>query len=194
MLLVQEILISEAIIEEQFICNLKACKGACCWEGDYGAPLDADELPVLESIYEAIVPFLSAEGQQALDEQGLYVFNEQAKVYETPLVEGGACAYMIINELGVAKCAIESANLAGATDFKKPISCHLYPIRVKENHQSGFKALNYDKWEICSAACTLGEENQVAVYQFVKDAIIRKFGEDFFQELDRMAQYLKSEE
>lgn len=191
MILVQDIVVSEAIIEEQFMCNLNACKGACCWEGDYGAPLEEDELKILERIYDQLEPFLSKEGRAVL-KNGLYTYNSETNNYETPLVNGKACAYLTYDQKGVAKCGIEHAYRSGAVDFMKPISCHLYPIRIKEEKKSGFVALNYDEWDICSAACTLGKQKQVAVYQFVKEAIVRKFGLDFYEELDAMASYLKN--
>ena len=193
MLLVQEILVSESVVEEQFICNLNACKGACCWEGDYGAPLETEELHTLENIYDEVQPFLTKEGRQVLETGGLFNYNEQTKEYETPLINNRACSYMIRDTNGIAKCGIEAAYRAGTIDFIKPISCHLYPIRVKENEKNGFVALNYDQWDICSAACELGKQEKMPVYQFVKPALIRKFGEDFYDELNAMAHYLKEE-
>ncbi|MCB0569007.1 MAG: DUF3109 family protein [Phaeodactylibacter sp.] len=190
MLLIRDVLISDDVIEKQFLCNLSACKGACCWEGDYGAPLDEEELGVLKHIYEQVAPFLLPEGRQAIREQGVFTYYEDNDSFGTPLVNNGPCAYMIYDEQGVAKCGIEQAFLAGKTDFKKPISCHLYPIRVAGNPELGFVALNYDEWDICSAACTLGKQKQIPVYQFVKDAIIRKYGQDFYDELDAAAQHL----
>lgn len=191
MLVISDILVSNDIVEEQFVCNLNACKGACCWEGDWGAPLEAAELPLLGEIYDQIEPYLSPEGKAVLQEEGLFTYYEEAKEYGTPLLKNGACAYLVYDELGIAKCGIEQAYLGGATDFKKPISCHLYPIRVDENKETGFEALNYDKWEICSAACQLGKKEQVPVYKFVKEALIRKYGEDFYRELDAAAAYLR---
>ncbi len=194
MLIVKDVLVSDEIVEEQFICNLKACKGACCWEGDWGAPLEKAELQILEQIYEHVAPYLGAEGKAVIKEEGLFTYYKEPKEYGTPLLKNGACAYMIYDELGIAKCGIEQAYLAGATDFKKPISCHLYPIRVKANEETGFEALNYDEWDICSAACQLGKKEQVPVYRFVKDALVRKYGEDFYEELDMIAKYVLREE
>ena len=191
MLLVQEILVSESVVEEQFICNLNACKGACCWEGDYGAPLEPEELNTLENIYDEVQSFLTKEGREVLETNGLFNYNSQTKEYETPLLNDGACAYMIKDKKGTAKCGIEAAHRAGKIDFIKPVSCHLYPIRIKENEKNGFVALNYDQWDICSAACELGKQNKTPVYQFVKNAIVRKFGLAFYEELDAMANYLK---
>jgi len=194
MLIVKDILVSDEIVEEQFICNLKACKGACCWEGDWGAPLERAELKILEQIYEHVAPYLSEEGKAVIKEEGLFTYYEEPQEYGTPLLKNGACVYMTYDELGMAKCGIEQAYLAGATDFKKPISCHLYPIRVNADEKTGFEALNYDEWDICSAACQLGKKEQVPVYRFVKEALVRKYGEDFYEELDMIAKYVLREE
>jgi hypothetical protein len=190
MIIVQDKLVSDELVEEHFICDLNACKGACCWEGDYGAPLEEAELPVLKAIYEQVKPFLLPEGRAAIEEQGQYVWVEESQGYATTLVNNGPCAYMTRDALGIAKCGIEQAWKAGIIDFKKPISCHLYPIRVEKNEEVGFEALNYDRWEICSAACTLGKKEKMPVYQFLKEAIIRKYGEDFYEELDGAGRWI----
>ncbi len=190
MLMIDDVLISEDVIEEQFICNLKACKGACCWEGDFGAPIEEEERYTLERIYEEVKPFLSPRGRAVIEQEGPYAYYEDNDSYGTPLIDGGACAYMTYDEKGIAKCGIEQAYNAGKTDFKKPISCHLYPIRVKVDERVGLQALNYDRWDICSAACTLGRQHQMPVYRFLKEAIIRKYGADFFEQLDAAAKAL----
>ncbi len=190
MLIVQEKLVSEDIINKKFLCNLNACKGACCWEGDFGAPLEKEELTTLANIYEDIKPFLTVEGIDAIEQKGLYIYYDEPKEYGTTLLDNAACAYLTHDDNGIAKCGIEKAYEAGVTDFKKPISCHLYPIRVSKNDQTGFEALNYDSWDICNAACELGEKEQLPVYKFVKEAIIRKYGTDFYEELSAAAEYL----
>ena len=164
MIVVQDKIVSDDLVEEQFICNLKACKGACCWEGDYGAPLETAELSILEEELEQIKPFLSPAGLKAIEEQGSYAWFKPEKNWGTPLVAGGPCAYMVM-ENGVAQCGIEKAWKAGETTFQKPISCHLYPIRVEENEETGFEALNYDRWDICAAACELGKKRANARLQ-----------------------------
>jgi hypothetical protein len=191
MIIVQDKLVSDDVVEEQFVCNLTACKGACCWEGDSGAPLEKGELPILDEIFEQVKPYLSPAGIAAIEAQGKYVFFEEAKEWGTTLVDNGPCAYMTL-EGGVAQCGIERAWRDGKVDFRKPISCQLYPIRVEKNEIAGFEALNYDRWEICSAACEKGKKEQVPVYVFLKEAIIRKYGEDFYEELDGAAQFLKN--
>ena len=190
MLLIGEVLISDDVIREAFLCNLSACKGACCWEGDLGAPVEPEERYILEQIFETVKPFLSPAGRAAIEQEGLYTYDEKDGGYATPLIDGGPCAYMVYDEKGIGQCGIEQAFNAGKTDFKKPISCHLYPIRASVDERVGMQALNYDRWEICSAACDLGRQQQLPVYRFLKDALIRKFGEDFYEELDAAAKNL----
>jgi hypothetical protein len=191
MVIIQDKLISDDVFEKQFICNLKACKGACCWEGDYGAPLEDAELEILDQIYDLVKPFLNKKGQAAIEEKGKYVYYEEegAQEYGTTLLDNGACAYMTF-EKGSAKCGIEAAYNAGVIDFKKPISCHLYPIRVESNPDANFEALNYDEWDICAAACELGKKEEVPVYQFLKEPIIRKYGEAFYDEMEHAGKHL----
>jgi hypothetical protein len=177
-------IISEDIIENDFVCNLSACKGACCVEGDAGAPLDKDELETLEDIFPKVKPFLREEGLKAIEEQGIYTTNPFGE-HETPLIDGADCAYVIFDENHKALCGIEEAYNQGVIDWKKPVSCHLYPVRVKD--YSEFSAVNYDKWHICDDACTLGKELQVPIYKFVKQALIRKFGADWYNELEATA-------
>lgn len=190
MILIQEKLVSDDLVEKQFMCNLQACKGACCWEGDFGAPLEADEIEILEKEHDKIEPFLSAEGKALIQKNGVSSYYEEPAEYGTPLLKNGACAYMTYDEKGIAQCGIELAYKNGDIAFKKPISCHLYPIRVLKEEATAFEALNYDKWDICSAACKKGKEQKIAVYQFAKEALIRKYGIEFYEELDAAAQFL----
>ena len=189
MLIIQDILVSDEVVEQQFVCNLNACKGACCWEGDFGAPLEAAELPILREIYAAVEPYLGEESKAVIEAQGKYTRFGKDREYGTPLVANGACAYMTFDELNIARCGIEQAWRARKTTFRKPISCHLYPIRVSKHPAGVFEALNYDRWDICSAACELGVKEEMPVYQFLKEPLIRKYGEDFYDELDAAAQY-----
>jgi hypothetical protein len=193
MIVVQDKLVSDDVVSEQFVCNLSACKGACCWEGDSGAPLEKAELAELDAIFEQVMPYLSPAGIAAIEAQGKYIWYEEAQEWGTTLVDNGPCAYMTLDTLGVAQCGIERAWRDGVVAFRKPISCQLYPIRVEKNEQVGFEALNYDRWDICSAACEKGKKEQVPVYVFLKDAIIRKYGVDFYEELDGAAQFLKEQ-
>lgn len=176
-------IVSDEVIEKEFVCNLSACKGQCCVDGDAGAPLDKDETDVLDKIYGQIKPYLREEGIKSIEEQGAWVVGEDGGL-ETPLINGSECAYVIFDG-GTALCAIEQAYNEGIVDWKKPISCHLYPIRIKEYAQ--FSALNYHKWHICDDACTLGKELQVPVYKFLKDPLIRKYGKEWYEELETVA-------
>lgn len=194
MIIIKDILVSDDLVEEQFMCNLNACKGACCWEGDWGAPLEEKEMETLDEIYKTIKPYLSKEGRKVISEKGKYTYYEEPGEYGTPLIGNGACAYMTYDLNGVAQCGIEQAHKAGVIDFKKPISCHLYPVRVNADKKVHFEALNYDRWDICSAACSKGKETQMPVYRFVKDAIVRKYGQDFYDELDAAAEFINSKE
>ena len=178
-------IVSEDIIEKDFVCNLNACKGACCIDGDAGAPLEEHEANILKDIYPKVKPFLRKEGIEAIDSQGVYITTEDGE-HETPLIDGADCAYVIFDEHKTALCGIEEAYNQGEVTWKKPVSCHLYPIRVKD--YSEFSAVNYHHWHICDDACQLGKELQVPVYKFVKEALIRKFGEDWYNELEKVAQ------
>ncbi len=173
-------IISDDLKESYFVCDLSKCKGACCVEGDLGAPLTNQELSKLEAAFEDIKPYLSEEGRTAIEEQGLYVFDEDRE-FSTPTVNGKECAYAIFDKNGVAKCTIEQAYKDGKTDFRKPISCHLYPVRISKYDQ--YDALNYDRWHICSPACELGKELKVPLYRFVKDALVRKYGQEWYDNL-----------
>jgi hypothetical protein len=180
-------IVSEEILEREFVCNLSACKGTCCIDGDAGAPLNEEETKILEEIYPKVKPYLRPEGIAAIEAQGTWVKGEDGD-FETTLIEGKDCAYVIFDG-ETALCGIEQAYNEGIVSWKKPVSCHLYPIRVKDFTE--FTAVNYDKWHICDDACTLGKELQVPVYKFVKEALIRRFGEDWYLELEKVALDLK---
>ena len=180
-------IVSEDIIEKEFVCNLAACKGACCVEGEAGAPLTEEEVTILKNIYPKVKPYLRPEGIKAIEDQGTHIKTE-LKDLETPLVEGKECAYVTFSENGTASCGIENAYNDGKIDYKKPISCHLYPVRVQE--YSEFSAVNYHKWPICNDACTLGNELKVPVYKFTKEALIRKFGLNWFLQLEKLVSEL----
>lgn len=190
MIQVGEAIVSEEILDNEFVCNLNVCKGACCIEGDAGAPIEANELQIMESVYPSVAPYLTESGRKAIEQQGVYIKGEDGD-WETPLIDGGECAYVIRNEQGWALCGIEKAYNAGDISWKKPISCHLYPIRLQQ--YTSFTAVNYNRWHICSDACTLGKELQVPVYKFVKEALIRKFGEEWYAELETVADLLNKE-
>ena len=190
MIAIGKALVSEDVIEKQFVCDLHACKGACCVKGDYGAPLEKEELPILDDIYEKVKPYLREEGIKAIEKQGKYLLYEK-KEWVTPLVKGKECAYTIF-EKGIAKCGIEKAYYEGEIEWKKPISCHLYPIRITKQ-KNGLEAVNYDRWNICNPACKLGDSLKVPVFKFLKDSLIRQYGEDWYKELEIAADLLSKE-
>ena len=180
-------IVSEDIIEKDFVCNLAACKGACCIDGEAGAPLEEKELKILMDVFPKVKPLLREEGVKAIEEQGLFTMDEGE--YETPLIDGKDCAYVIFDDNKTAKCGIEEAYNKKLIDWRKPISCHLYPVRIM--NYSEFDAVNYHKWPICNDACALGKELQVPVYKFVKEALIRKFGKNWYLELEKVAKDFK---
>ncbi len=184
-------LISEDLFSEEFVCNLTMCKGACCVEGDIGAPLERAEAEILDRLYPKFKPYLTEAGIKAIEEQGTWEVDPSDGEYVTPMVENRECVYVTFDEKGITKCGIEKAYEDGAIDWQKPISCHLYPIRITEYRT--FSALNYHEWPICSDACTLGKELQVPVYKFLKTPIIRKYGEAFYTILSEAADEWKKE-
>lgn len=191
MIEVNGVLVHQDIIEEQFVCDLNACKGACCVEGDAGAPLEKYELEVLKEVYPHVKPYMTEKGIETIENYGTHVVDSDGD-NTTPCVDGNKeCAY-VFWENGITKCAIEKAYEDGKINWKKPISCHLYPIRVTAYPQ--FDILNYDRWHICKAACRLGKQLKVPVYSFVKDPLIRKYGKEWYQALEETAKALKSEE
>lgn len=194
MIAISDVLISEDVLESKFICDLHKCHGACCEQGDYGAPLESDELKEIEKIIPTIKKFISNESWNHIQESGGYKWYEDLNSYGTNLMPDGPCVFMSKDENGIASCSIEQAYLHKLSDFKKPISCHLYPIRIKKYGAQGFTVMNYDRWDICKPACALGKKNKIPLYQFLKEAIIRKFGIDFYSELDAAHQHLSSNE
>ena len=184
MIKIGSILISDDLLERFFVCDLEKCKGACCVEGDLGAPLDVEELDRLRENYNEIAPFLTQKGREEIVKQGPYVFDAEGD-YSTPTINGRECAYAIYDERGILRCGIETAYEKGKSRFSKPISCHLYPVRISKNTTN--IAVNYDKWDICNPACVLGAELNIPVYQFLKDALIRKFGQEWYDQLKKYA-------
>jgi hypothetical protein len=177
---VQDKLVSSELKEQMFACDLKHCKGACCVEGDIGAPVEEEERAILEAVYPHVKPYLRPAGIAAIEAQGTSVL-DMTGGYSTPLVEGRECAFVTFDDQGTALCGIEQASRDGVIAWLKPISCHLYPVRITP--LKAYDALNYDRWSICAAACTLGDKLGIPVYRFVKDALIRKYGQAFYEEL-----------
>ena len=181
MILVGKAVLSDDVKENFFVCDLEKCKGACCVEGDAGAPLEEEEIGVLDEIYPLIKGYLTEEGIETIERQGTWVYDQDGDKVTPTIGDNGACAYALTDERGILKCGIEQAYLDGKVDFKKPISCHLYPIRITK--YDDFEALNYDRWDICDAACVLGNKLGVPVYKFLKEPLIRKYGEGWYAEL-----------
>lgn len=182
---IKETLISDDIFDKKFVCDLSACKGACCVEGDSGAPLTEEECSTLDDIYEQVKPYMREEGIKRVEEEGTYVMDSDGDLV-TPLVNDRECAYVFFDEQGITKCGIEQAYNDGKTNYQKPISCHLFPVRLKE--YPTFTAVNVQLLEICSCACDLGSSLKVPVYKFLKEPLIRKFGEDWYGELEKAAE------
>ncbi len=185
MIAIDKTLISQDLLEKKFACDLNACKGACCVAGDSGAPLDKEELEILDSVVEKVKPYMVKKGIKAIEKHGTYVVDGDGD-YTTTLVSPGAeCAFVFFDEKKIAKCAIEQAFYEGKIDWKKPISCHLYPVRITKHKE--YDAVNYDKWSVCKPACSCGEKLDVPVYKFLKDPLIRKYGKEWFKELEKNA-------
>lgn len=181
MIQIGKTILSTELFDEQFACDLSACKGACCVEGSSGAPLELEELADLEENYDAFKPYMRKEGIEAVEKDGFFVVDQDGD-YTTTLVQGEECAYVQFDNDGTAKCAIEQAYFDGKVAWRKPISCHLYPIRIKA--LKDFDALNYHKWHICAPACDCGLKMQIPVFRFCKDSLIRKYGEQYYADLE----------
>lgn len=183
MIEIGNVIVSLDVIEKKFLCDISKCHGVCCEEGDSGAPLEKEEEAILKEIYPKVKPFLRKEGIAAIEKQGVAVIDFEGDLV-TPLREGKECAFTIY-ENDVALCGIEKAYEQGIIDFKKPISCALYPIRARKYSQ--FEGLNYDKQPMCAAARILGEHRGLPVYKFLKAPLIRKYGEEWYRELEETA-------
>jgi len=181
MIIIDDTLISDEIYTESFVCDLPVCHGGCCVHGDSGAPLDADETKILEQIYNKVKPYLRPEGIETIEKQGSWVKDIEGE-FTTPLVNKQECAYVFFDEDNIAKCAIEKAWEEKQTEFKKPVSCHLYPIRI--TRYSNYDAINYHRWPICDCARANGKKLNVKIYQFLKEPLIRKYGKDWYEQLD----------
>lgn len=181
MIVIGDVILSDDIAEQFFVCDIEKCKGACCVEGDLGAPLEEDEKPQLEAVFESVKQYMTQKGIEEVKKQGIYIFDEEGD-FSTPTINHRECAYAVYDEKGILKCSIEQAFLDGKSNFRKPISCHLYPIRITKYDQ--YDALNYDRWQICNPACGLGKALGVPVYRFLKEALIRKYGEVWYKQLE----------
>lgn len=191
MIAIGEVLVSDLMVSEQFVCDLTKCKGACCVDGDAGAPLDKSELEQIDKVFDKVEPYLNDAGRKEIARQGRYVYSREFG-WVTPTIGTSICVYGIKDADGVVKCGIEQAYLDGKIKWKKPISCHLFPAIAKKS-RNGLTRLNYEPREDhCKAACSLGKKLKVPVHQFLKEALVRAFGKSFYNDLDATYKYLKS--
>jgi hypothetical protein len=177
------------IFEKCFICDVKKCKGACCVEGDSGAPLEQIEVDKIHEILPVIYERLTDEGKSVIDREGISMIDIEGELTTTIYGKKGACVFTQYSDEGIAYCEIEKAWEEGLVEFRKPMSCHLYPIRVKK--YSSFDAVNYNVWDICKDAVVLGNEKDVKIYEFLEEPLIRKYGEEWYKEACIAAQYFK---
>jgi hypothetical protein len=185
MIVIDNVLVSDDVIEAKFVCDLHKCKGGCCEDGDAGAPLEIDEKKALDENFDVIKPYLTKEGLKEIEQQGKYLYDREFG-WVTPTVGGKICAYGFRDVHGIIKCGIEQAYNDGKLQWKKPLSCHLYPIKISKRKE--YTNVNYEPRDVlCRPGCTLGEKLKLPVYQFLKEAIVRKFGIEFYTTLHQIA-------
>ena len=180
MIIIDNVIVTDEFLNAKFCCHLARCKGECCVAGDAGAPLEPDEVGIIEENIEKIKPYMREEGLKAIEENDVYDYDDFGEM-TTQLVDGAECAFVYFHENGTALCAIEKAFNEGKIDFQKPISCHLYPIRLME--KDGFIHIMYHEWSVCVPAKRLGEKEGIPLYKFLKDPLIRRFGKAWYERL-----------
>lgn len=190
MIQIDDVVVSLDVLKEKFICDLGACKGACCIEGDAGAPVEADEVAKLNEVLPVVWDDLSKSAQEIIKKQGVTYVDEDGDIV-TSIVDGKDCVFTCYDDKGMCSCAIEKAYRAGTVDFYKPISCHLYPVRI--GNYGAYRAVNYHRWQVCKAAVLLGEKNDTPVYRFLEEPLIRKFGKAWYEELENAVEELKKQ-
>ncbi|MCI5777313.1 MAG: DUF3109 family protein [Bacteroidales bacterium] len=179
--------INTEIFRRRFVCDISKCKGTCCYDGDSGAPLEKEELDKLTEVFPAVEPLLSDKEREEISRQGLWVTDADGD-FVTPIIDGRECVYTNREPDGTWSCAIEKAFREGKTNWRKPISCYLYPIRVSKTRK--YELLNFHEWEVCRPAMELGQKVGTPAYKFLREPIIEKFGEDFYKELEELEQEL----
>jgi len=184
-LVIENIFISQEILKSYFTCDLAKCKGACCVEGDFGAPLEKHEINKILEIYPKVLPYLQEKAKKYVEQYGIIVKDIDGE-YCTQTIKGAECVFAVYNPMGYTQCAFELAYQDGIIDFQKPLSCHLYPIRIKKNG-SNFETLIYHKWSICKPGCVNGQSLKIPLYKFLKQALIRKYGEKWYNALEKKA-------
>jgi hypothetical protein len=189
LIVIDNILVSDEVVEKQFVCDLVKCKGGCCEEGDAGAPLDEGELDTVLEMYEKVKPYLTETAIAEIEKKGKYVYNKEFG-WVTPTLgdDKEICVYGVRGEKGIIKCAFEQAYYDGVISWKKPISCHLFPIIAYKGKQGDYNRVNYEPREkLCNPACALGKKLEVPAYEFLKEPLVRKYGEEFYTALDKVA-------
>lgn len=189
LIVVDNIIISDDVTETQFVCDLSQCRGGCCEEGDAGAPLEEDELDIILSLYEKVRPYLTEAAIAEIEKKGKYVYHKEFG-WVTPTLgnDKEICVYGKRDANGIIQCAFERAYNDGVIPWKKPVSCHLFPIIINKGKKGGYDRMNYEPREkLCSPACALGQKLKVRTYEFLKEPLVRKYGEDFYNALDRAA-------
>jgi hypothetical protein len=190
MIVIDQVIVQEQLLNSQFVCALDKCKGGCCVDGDAGAPLKPEELNKIDEVYPAVKKYLSPQAIAEIERVGLYRQDDEFD-WVTPDINGGVCVYGYTDEQGIVKCAIEKAYYAGEVQWKKPISCHLFPIRIEQ--KGLFEMMNYEpRADLCAPACANGEALGVPVYQFLKEPITRQYGEQFYEALHHIAESRKA--
>ena len=181
MLQIDDTVISLELLDEHFVCDLGSCKGICCIEGDDGAPLEDAEVKIIEDLLPVIWDDLTEISKEVIRKQGVSYIDDEGEPV-TSIVNGAECVFTYTDETGVCKCAIEKAYRAGKTDFYKPISCHLYPVRLQKYNE--FTAVNYHRWNVCNCARTLGGKSGTPIYRFLREPLIRRFGAAWYEQLE----------
>jgi hypothetical protein len=191
MIAIDNKLVSDLVVSEQFVCDLQKCKGACCVDGDAGAPLEKEELQKIDEVFDTVLPYLDQTSKTEIERQGRYVYDQEFG-WVTPTINSQICVYGIKDNQGIVKCAIEQAYLDGKVSWKKPVSCHLFPVTVDKSKTSETVYVNYEPREThCKPACSLGKKLKVPVYEFLKEPLIRRFGQPFYDALVATAQHLR---
>lgn len=188
MIEIDNIFISDEVVEEQFVCDLNKCKGGCCVDGDAGAPLTDAELKEVNEAYPLVKHLLTKEGVHVVEQEGKYLYDREFG-WVTPTISNGMCAYGLVDEKGIVKCAFEQVYNEGKIKWKKPVSCHLYPIKISKSENTNQQYVNYEpRNPMCNPGCEFGKQLKVPVYVFLKEAIIRKYGEEFYEVLTQIAE------
>lgn len=182
-------ILSRDIFEKHFLCDILKCKGACCIEGDSGAPLTDEEAVIIEQEYSKFESYLPRKHKREVEKQGHSLIDEDGDLV-TPLVDNRQCAYSFYDEKGILKCAIEKAHFEGKMEFRKPISCHLFPIRISEYKR--FDAVNYQELDICKPGRKCGVSEKLPIYKFLKEPLIKKYGEEWYKEVEIAGEHLKN--